>query len=472
MKIKNWFQGLSLVCLILIGHDFLLGCTVQQEFRRVQWSDGSNDPAEKAKLLTALSRLDLNSTDSVATDTGKVEWQQQQYKGLPLLGSWIKTVKSTNSREEMIAANVILNASAPKFPASFKDPKKLEAAENEIRKTHQLSKDAPLTQAIWPSPTGLRAVWKFEKVGEDQRINEFIVDGFTQALLQKKAVGSHFSQIESVPAIVFPKGPKVSELEEVLLLKLDRGDTLKNNILQVTSAAGQNVKVSGEPLVFSTDMDRFDQVEVFYLLQNAYQWFKANLGWTWSGVLFVETSVGHPDKTNAAFYYKNKVRLGKGDGVVYDRIPHDPSIVVHESAHAIIDRMTGLSFEGEGGSLHEGLADFFAACHLQTSRMGEVAYRQGEFKRDLNNSLKWGDLSGKIYGDSLVVSGLLWQLKEEIGEKKILGLAIETLRVVVPDETLSSFSEKLNLKAKQLLSTDDLKIFNRVLKQREWVEQI
>lgn len=61
--------------------------------------------------------------------------------------------------------------------------------------------------------------------------------------------------------------------------------------------------------------------------------------------------VGFPDKINSAFYFRNKIRLGGGDDVTYSNLMHDPSIVYHESFHAMIDHLAHLPFEGEGASL-------------------------------------------------------------------------------------------------------------------------
>jgi hypothetical protein len=272
-----------------------------------------------------------------------------------------------------------------------------------------------------------------------------------------------------VRAHAFPKGPKKSALSEVTLLNLNPGLELSNLKIQVTSNTGQNVSVTPQPLIFDPKDQRFSQVQVFYTLQEANLWFEQNLGWSWAGRLKVETQLGHPEKINSAFYYANRIRLGEGDGVIYENIPFDPSIVVHESTHALIDRLSSLPFQGEGGSINEAYADFITSCQQNSSALGETAYKLGPYTRNLSSSLNWHDLNGGLYNDSLVLSTFFWSLKEKIGEQTTLKLLLKVLRDTRPDENLESFKRKLIIQSKLILPPQEQKSFNQLLNERKWL---
>jgi Zn-dependent metalloprotease len=164
--------------------------------------------------------------------------------------------------------------------------------------------------------------------------------------------------------------------------------------------------------------------------------------------------MGFPEKTNSAFYYQSKIRIGKGDDVTYSNIPQDASIIYHESFHALIDGVAHLSYEGENGSLNEAFADFFTCLMTDRPYLGESSYLKGPFKRNLNQGFKYSEKTGGLYHDSLIVSSLLWELKEKMGSAKAKTLAIETLILLNPASDLKMFSQKL-IEVSKTLSADD-----------------
>ncbi|MCX7977941.1 MAG: hypothetical protein N2578_02955, partial [Bdellovibrionaceae bacterium] len=185
--------------------------------------------------------------------------------------------------------------------------------------------------------------------------------------------------------------------------------------------------------------------------------------------LDVQVHVGTPEKTNTAFYYQNKIRLGSGDDVTYSKIPQDPSIVTHETAHALIDALARLPFEGEGGSLNEAFADFFTAVMLKNPNMGEVSYLKGPFRRTLNNSKTVSQKNGGLYHDSGIVSGTLWDFYNTLGEKKSLDIAVRTLSRLTPRSDFDDFRNKLKDVCSSLLNAEDLESANKILSVRGWL---
>ena len=183
----------------------------------------------------------------------------------------------------------------------------------------------------------------------------------------------------------------------------------------------------------------------------------------------VVTHVGFPNKTNAAYYYHGEVRLGEGDDQVFSRILYDQSIVTHEFGHAIIDSLAGLPFEGEGGSINEGFADFLACSHLGSPYLGEVAYKKGPYKRTVDNTLKLSESNGGLYHDSGIVSGTLWEIRAAVGNDSGVTFAHKVLVKLTPSSTLKDLGPKFTEAATATFQGEALTKANDVLKKRGWL---
>lgn len=446
----------------------ITACTGKTPYKRLEWSDQTQGEHQKVEFEKVLKKIDTIEQSRFYPGSQKesVEWATQEIQGLPVLNSWIKIGRNKSEDIQFGGLNYIRHSKTILLPPSFNSQEETYSkVQKLLRERFGLSENTKIRAALIAEPKGLRPVWQFFHLEPDYQLYEYLLDGFELNVLKKAKQGSDFFPI---PAIVFPTGPKRSQLQEVRLFNLKAGEQLSNQNLKVYSATGEKIIVEGQPLIFSTKEDRFNQVQAFFSLQRANQWFKTHLGWTWAGLLQVETALGHPDRTNAAFYFRNKIRLGLGDGETYEDIPQDPSIVVHESVHALVDRLARLPFQGEGGSINEAYADFITACHLDNPKLGEAAYKLGPFKRNIENEDKWNQLNGVLYGDSLVVSGLFWQLRKEIGQPATLRLVIETLRRTMPDESLESFSQKLRQTARLQLAGEQWNQFNKTLNDRGW----
>ncbi|GIL17752.1 MAG: hypothetical protein BroJett040_15030 [Oligoflexia bacterium] len=270
-------------------------------------------------------------------------------------------------------------------------------------------------------------------------------------------------------ATVFPSGPKMSELSEVMLGGLIGDGTLTKQNLKVISQAAE--KAQNPNLVFNYDPadGRFDQVQAFYFVDRTLGLFISKLGISLPFSLEVQTQYGAPDKTNAAFYYHGQIRLGTGDGVNYANMMKDPTIVMHETCHALIDGISRLPNEGEGGSLNEAFADFFTTTFMNHPHLGEVSYLKGPFKRTVDNSLKLSDRKGTLYFDSTIVSGTLWEIKELIGERQGLILATKTLSRLGPSGKFSTFVQSVESAMANGFTDEEKQNIRDVLKKRQWL---
>lgn len=121
---------------------------------------------------------------------------------------------------------------------------------------------------------------------------------------------------------------------------------------------------------------------------------------------------------------------------------YDAPVVWHEFGHAVIHATANFSAfivdersaNSEGGALHEGFADYFAAAYGQRSAMGEYVgprtqgaggnsqLPQDVGFRNANNSFACPEvLWGEVHQDSQHVVGALWQARQTIFQGADLG---------------------------------------------------
>jgi hypothetical protein len=245
-------------------------------------------------------------------------------------------------------------------------------------------------------------------------------------------------QADRLPVSLFPRGPKFSSIEKMLLLVASQPLFLFTNTLSVVSDAGLSFTDGAALKGIQPGDERFAMVQAYFYSSEALRWVREHLDYALPK-LKVRVHVGHPERSNVAFYYGKEIRLGRGDGVLFDQIPLDPSIVIHETMHPVVEGLTGLPFQGEGGSLSEALCDFLTAAQLDDPRMGATAYKKFEYQRTLDNRAVFGERKGALYHDSLIVSGTLWQIRQEIGVVAAEDLLVHLLTHFAPDSKLADF---------------------------------
>lgn len=260
------------------------------------------------------------------------------------------------------------------------------------------------------------------------KVLEFVLR-FAFAVATIAMIGSTSAQASNGSGRAFPLGPLKSEVEPITLKGLTGDGTLTSNRFSIETELSSRAWSEELFYDYSLDDTRFDEVQAYYYVQVALEWFRTSIRADLNEPLTVKVHVGGDEPTNAAFYYGNKIFLGRGDGVLYQNMIHDPTIVMHEVTHAIIDQYSGLDNTGDAGAMNEGFADFFTAMILNHPLIGEASYMQGPFRRNLANDLRaFVDFQGKKYADSLVLSGTLWQIAEVIGKPRGSMLAFDLLK--------------------------------------------
>ncbi|HEY8278785.1 MAG TPA: hypothetical protein VIH99_04135 [Bdellovibrionota bacterium] len=229
-------------------------------------------------------------------------------------------------------------------------------------------------------------------------------------------------------AAVFPKGPKFGGVEEQTLRDLTGDGTVTGRLLHVISALDLKVWSPELTFIFPETDRRFDLGQAYFTIEQGYRWLKEHLGIELDHPIEVKLHVGEGGVSNAAFYHGNTIYLGTGDGETYKDMIRDPSVLIHEGIHAVIDAYAGLPSEGEGGGFNEGFADLFTALILDNPRMGEASYLKGPFRRTLENRLvAYKDFAPGVYQNGSIVAATFWDMKPELGTELTAKLAFRTL---------------------------------------------
>lgn len=346
--------------------------------------------------------------------------------------------------------------------------KKLSNADGEVLGLIAQTTDKKIESLDWIyvfNKSHLEPVYKLVFTEDSGEIFETKYDA-ELAMLSKVRAGSLFSDVD---AVVYPRGPKLSQLESVILKSIEVDNGIKSLNFKISSLINAKIQNSSEIPKIQTSDDRFDEVQVSYYIQKSFDWFAKSFNAQIPLMVDVQLNVGAPEKSNTAFYYANKIRFGSGDDIVYANIPRDPTIIIHESNHAIIDYLAHLPFDKEGGSINEGLADFLTTLQLNHPNLGEVAFLKGPYRRTVKNELKFSEKTGGLYGDSAIISGLLWSLKESLGDEVAGRTAVNTLMLLGPKSDFNDFKKKIQFVIKSDLKDKNLENAEKILKDRGWM---
>lgn len=440
--------------IVLLSFGFW-SCQKHAEIQSVSWKFG-----QTGESLQKISSLQTVTSPSVIFYNDKrIEFNQQAIQSQAVETSFIKKVYDS---ELKYAEAAFIE------PSSVKAKSAAPAARNERRFVDTIAAEvAPRTLRDYNTTNVLRL---HNGVLQDfQILNYELSDGTLwkayfsgQTLVLNEKQGSQFNDLT---AQIYPSGPKQSTLTDILMQGLLLNSAVTNQFVLVDSESPEKMNGLLPHLKFDTQDARFDQVQVFYYLDFIQTWMRENLSVRFPEKLNAVVDVGYPEKTNTAFYFQNKIRFGRGDGVDYGMLASDPSIVYHESFHALIDGMARLPFEKEGGSINEGFADFFTCVVLNRPFLGEASYLKGPYKRSIQSDILLSEKTGGLYHDSQIVSSLFWDIKENLGKEKSLKFATETLAKLNPRTDFDHLNSQMIIVTKTL-STTDQDIVKAILSKR------
>lgn len=440
----------------------LTACGKHDGLKSFEWTPGSS-----SQSLNQISSETFKVASLVDTKFDRIEILNQKIGSAVVSGSYFKKVYDKNGSlvyaaaaftedkkgadlQAIDALELQKDSVVSELQSRYPQLRKFEFEKPELVLDQKASRLELLWQVVYFDSKGL--AWQLK----------------VSPLYKIKSVDRVGSQFHAVPALVFPSGPKYSALQEVILNNLVGDGTLSSQTLKVSTLSSAKLSIS-DSAKYNPPDERFDQVQVYFFINSAINWFNTNLGVRLPQALDVQVHVGYPEKTNTAFYYQNRIRVGTGDDVTYTKIPLDPSVITHETCHALVEAIARLPFEGEGGSINEGYADFITATQLNRPNMGEVAYLKGPFRRTVDNDLKLQSKNGGLYHDSGIVSGTLWSLHKKIGSPKAVELAMKTLSQLNPQSDLNDFGKKLQLAVDASLTGKEHEAAAQIMRDRGWL---
>jgi hypothetical protein len=449
----------------------IMGCQKPQSLQSIQWKsqNGKKIPREFQDLI---SNDEFRFPQVTVPIQDEVLERTSQHVGPAIVeGSYVQQIRNPQGEVLFLKAEVETTSLMPYeaaakkyFARRFLFLEKVRGGRSELRDLHILGEPRLKLRAK-------NGHYEFNYVLEALDTSGLSAyelyfsceDDFS--LLEKVRVGSAFADGH---AEVFPLGPKMSALSAVSLHDLIGDGTLTNSRITLSSQSSEQAFSVDQNFNYAPEDQRFDQVQAFYYVDQALAWFTNHLGVTVPFPLDVQVQVGEPqEKTNTAFYYHGHIRLGSGDGRTYRDLLKDPTVVMHETGHAVVDTVGGLPFEGEGGSLNEGFADFFAAAILNHPRLGELSYLQGPYRRSVENSVGFKEKNGSVYHDSAIVSGTLWDLRQALGEESAYDLAVRTLARLGPSAQLHDVRAAVQASWGHL-SPVEIESIGKILDARGW----
>ncbi|MCJ8346344.1 M36 family metallopeptidase [bacterium] len=209
-----------------------------------------------------------------------------------------------------------------------------------------------------------------------------------------------------------------SEVKIVSLDKLDQSNTLQGQSCVIVNKQKEKAKSGNGEFFFKRDNSHYDEVMVYYHITNFHNYLKE------LGVKLPKTSIKatvHFNDDDNSFYNPQKKELFFGDGGVPDA--HDADIVLHEYGHSLVDALSGLQggWGSQGGAMHEGYGDYFAASFFGDPYIGEwdsSAYSEDGYLRTLKNAKVFpDDLEQEVHADGEIWSATLWDLWNKLGRK-------------------------------------------------------
>ncbi|MEW6102483.1 MAG: fibronectin type III domain-containing protein [bacterium] len=201
--------------------------------------------------------------------------------------------------------------------------------------------------------------------------------------------------------------------------------------------------------------NNFDEVNVFYHVNNVHNWFRSlNVGNFTIMDFQMNTRVHYGNNwPNAGYdWQNNRLLFGHGDahigGDTRDTAKAS-EVIYHEYGHGIVFQLIGF-FGGANDqtiALHEAYADYIAYTLTGDSQIGEWVFLNNANRRNLNNNLTRQNYnSNDPHFSSQIFSGGLFRMRNALGQSVADRLVIQSLGILsmVSGPSLPHFSERLH----------------------------
>lgn len=173
---------------------------------------------------------------------------------------------------------------------------------------------------------------------------------------------------------------------------------------------------------FPEDEDLFDQVQTYYSLERAKNFFDEYFSDL--DMAPIEVYTHSLLDNNAMFlpgddYDPDTIYIGSNDGVSMTNLNRDSDVVIHEYSHYIVYQFLQATY-GESLILHEGTADFFAYVINDNPYLAESILPGSSYLRtaDLDSERSFDDEKDYMEGHQLgqFWSAFLWDFYQDQGD--------------------------------------------------------
>jgi len=189
--------------------------------------------------------------------------------------------------------------------------------------------------------------------------------------------------------------------------------------------AAEAVASSQGTFYYDPSNTHFDEAQMYYSVEKTYAYFTdlefrgfATMGR--NGKMTATVHVG--TNYDNAYYSLSTGQIYFGDG----SYPSNPAglkdlskeldVIAHEFTHAVIDEYHPGINGSDGGALHEGTADYFAASLTNESVVGEYVVPGPGGIRDCNNTDTYPGAGG-VHQRGKIWSGACWDLRKTLGKE-------------------------------------------------------
>ncbi|WP_437959978.1 hypothetical protein WME76_10245 [Sorangium sp. So ce119] len=419
---------------------------------------------------------------------------EQVHLGLPVLGAAAAVRVAPDGRVTTVVLDVARDLSVPTAP-KYRE----EAARKAVEATYgvTLAERPSAALAVFPeAETAGKLVWVVD-VRSERGGDRYLVDAHTGRIVHRRplAVDAR-GRVYPISAAVTPR------VEDRELTDLDAADP------QTLSGWSGNLKVvnyvdgdllSGVPLTLEQSVepnsgedflynppasaddahDQFAQVGIYYHLTRMRDYFRSThqLDMTapsWKLVAVanmlesgrpMDNAFFSPEGVGAPFNAPNLVAIGQGS---YFDFSDDSDVFLHEFTHYISANAVGYN-EGQfamneyglspwGGSIDEGLADYFACTVNGDSTLGEATLELFGMQRELTDDAKTcpDDLVGEVHEDGEMVGSVAWSLRDRFGQVVGDRLVWSAMTLLTRNASLDDFARAIQTAAADLVSAGEL----------------
>ncbi|WP_437310369.1 hypothetical protein [Sorangium sp. So ce388] len=455
--------------------------------------------AAEVYLKHAASELRLHGVtlryqkDLPAGDHRTVRFEQF-HAGLPVLGAAAAVHVTPDNLVKVAVIDVARDLSVPPTP-KYRE----EAARKVVEATYgmTLAQRPSAALAVFPeAETGGKLVWVVD-VRSERGGDRYLVDAHTGKIVHRRplAVDAR-GRVYPISSAVTPE-PEDRELSDLdaadpQTLSGWSGNLKVTNYVDGDLASGvpltleQSVRPnSGEDFLYDPPAsehdahDQFAQVGIYYHLTRMRDYFASihqldmtAPSWRLIAVANMLES-GRPmdnaffsaQGAEAPFNAPNLIAIGQGS---YFDFSDDSDVFLHEFTHYISANAVGYN-EGQfamsdyglspwGGSIDEGLADYFACSVNGDSTLGEATLALFGMQRELSDGAKTcpDDLMGEVHEDGELVGSVAWSLREKFGQAVGDRLVWTAMTLLTPSGSFDDFARALQTAAGDLVSTGAL----------------